>query len=193
MLWDRQLSRDGIIGGAPREAKLLRRCKERGRKICKERGIWDVGVGGRWAGEKIGDGYREADMEERPREKKLRFVPIAEVIPSTPPTLDVKGKGRQRMSSLSNSNISSCSLRTSENWDMNGRNDNEDGDPRASSLGSYTGSLPRRMSADWVSKLEKEGEPVLFFGGGSWIRRVRNQSETRSGSLKDGGNGEARV
>ncbi|KFY27852.1 hypothetical protein V493_03259 [Pseudogymnoascus sp. VKM F-4281 (FW-2241)] len=41
----------------------------------------------------------------------------------------------------------------------------------------------RRTSADWV----RDGdEQMLFFGAGSWIGRVRNLSETRSGSVMEG-------
>ena len=58
---------------------------------------------------------------------------------------------------------------------------------RASSMtlesGEWAWRSQRRASADWVRGGE---EPVLFFGAGSWIGRVRNRSETRSGSVMEG-------
>ena len=166
VLWDRQLAREGFVGGAPREERLLRRCEERGRRICAERGVWDVGVRG-WVGlqEKTGDAERDGEMiagEEQQRGKKLRFLPVAEVIPPAATTADAKGKGRQRTSSHSSS------LRTSD-WDTSSPNN-------VTEMIESKEAHPERIAGE---------EPVLFFGGGSWIRRVRSQSE-RSGSGKEG-------
>lgn len=187
VLWDRELARDGFIGGVPREEKLLRRCEERGRRICKERGVWDVGVRG---GPPARDS--ETGVDEKPKGKKLRFLPVAEVIPPAPTTADAKGKGKARQRTRSHSSHINSSLRTSEDRGtysmiyaagmtgaMAGRRASV-----ASEGGSYAGPSHRRASADWV---ERDGEePVRFYGAGPWIRRVRNLSETRSGGVMEG-------
>ncbi|KAL5344474.1 hypothetical protein ACLOAV_010454 [Pseudogymnoascus australis] len=194
VLWDRQLAQDGFIGGAPREEKILRRCEERGRRVCRERGIWDVGARG-------GPPPKDCEVEsadEKRKGKKLRFLPVAEVIPSSDTAGDVpaigekrdKGKGKERQRARSHSSHIGSGHRASDDWGMFGSASvaGVTAGRRASislDLGDWSWSWPaqRRVGADWV----KEGEePVLFFGAGSWIGRVRNRSETRSGSAMEG-------
>ncbi|OBT74566.1 hypothetical protein VF21_07554 [Pseudogymnoascus sp. 05NY08] len=195
VLFDRRLARDGFVGGAPREEKILRRCTERGRRVCRERGVWDVGVRG-------GPPVREYEVDERAEEKrkgkKLRFLPVPEVIPSSTAAVgDVstrgekknKGKGKERQRARSHSSHISSGHRTSEEWGTfslasvagvtAGR--------RASSMtlesGEWAWPPPRRASADWVTG---EEEPMRFFGAGSWIGRVKNRGEMRSESVIEG-------
>lgn len=194
VLWDRQLAQDGFIGGAPREEKILRRCEERGRRVCRERGIWDVGARG-------GPPARDCEVEsadEKRKGKKLRFLPVAEVIPSADTAGDVpavgekrdKGKGRERQRARSHSSHIGSGHRASDDWGMFGSAGvaGVTAGRRASislDMGEWEWAWPAqlRVGADWV----KEGEePVLFFGAGSWIGRVRNRSETRSGSAMEG-------
>lgn len=156
--------------------------------------MWDVGVRG-------GPPPRDCEddgADEKRRGKKLRFLPVAEVIPSSPPADDVpttgvkrdKGKGKERQQrARSHSSHISSGHRTSEDWGtfsfasvagvMAGR--------RALSMtwesGEWAWPLERRAMARWIRKGE---DPVLFFGAGSWMGRVRNRSETRSGSVMEG-------
>ncbi|OBT87967.1 hypothetical protein VE02_04552 [Pseudogymnoascus sp. 03VT05] len=195
VLFDRRLARDGFVGGAPREEKILRRCKERGRRVCRERGVWDVGVRG---GPPVRE-YEVESAEEKRKGKKLRFLPVPEVISSSTAVGDVsargekknknKGKGKERQRARSHSSHISSGHRTSEEWGTfsfasvagvtAGR--------RASSMtlegGEWAWPPQRRASADWVTSDE---EPMRFFGAGSWIGRVKNRGEVRSGSVIEG-------
>ncbi|KFY66048.1 hypothetical protein V497_01154 [Pseudogymnoascus sp. VKM F-4516 (FW-969)] len=188
VLWDRRLARDGYVGGVPREEKILRRCEERGRRICKERGIWDVGFrGGPPARDCEGD-----SADEKRREKKLRFVPVPEVIPPPSGMGDVhttrekdKGKGKERQRTRSHSSHISNGHHPSDDLGTYGLVSvaGVTARRRASSMTSEREwPLQRRASADWVWGGE---ETVRFFGAGSWIGRVRNRSETRSGSVME--------
>ncbi|OBT99724.1 hypothetical protein VE01_01983 [Pseudogymnoascus verrucosus] len=192
VLFDRRLARDGFVGGVPREEKILRRCKERGRRVCRERGMWDVGVRG---GPPVRD-YEVESAEEKRKGKKLRFLPVPEVIPASPTGENVlvmgekkkkgKGKGKERQRARSHSSHISTGHRTSEEWGTfsfasvagvtAGR--------RASSMtwesGDWAWPPQRRASADWVTG---EEEPMRFFGAGSWIGRVKNRGEMRGGSV----------
>lgn len=197
-----------------REEKLLRVCEEKGRRVCERRGVWDVGVRG--GGEK---GAGDVGGQ-----KKLRFVPVVEVIPRV---VEGKGKGREcvsesecedesrsgRTSGRSRSHSLGASddwFESTTSWAAESSRRNRSRWERALSAGEM-GVVPRRERADWVSLSEMEGavesvvgrvvekavekgkerkkgkhgekEPVVFFGGGSWIRRVRNRSVTLSGSL----------
>ncbi|KFY77830.1 hypothetical protein V499_02861 [Pseudogymnoascus sp. VKM F-103] len=195
VLFDRRLARDGFVGGVPREEKILRRCKERGRRVCRERGVWDVGVRG---GPPVRD-YEVESAEEKRKGKKLRFLPVPEVIPASPTGENVlvtgekknkgKGKGKERQRARSHSSHISSGHRTSEEWGTftfasvagvtAGR--------RVSSMtwesGEWAWPPQRRASADWVTG---EEEPMRFFGAGSWIGRVKNRGEMRSGSVIEG-------
>ncbi|OBT40961.1 hypothetical protein VE00_09505 [Pseudogymnoascus sp. WSF 3629] len=199
VLFDRRLARDGFVGGLPREEKILQRCKERGRRVCRERGVWDVGVRG---GPPVRDYEVDETAEEKRKGKKLRFLPVPEVIPSSTTAGDVitrgekrdkgkrKGKGKERQRARSHSSHISSGHRTSEEWGTfsfasvagvtAGR--------RASSMtwesGEWAWPPHRRASADWVKGGEEE--PMRFFGAGSWIGRVKNRGEMRSGSVTEG-------
>ncbi|OBT55727.1 hypothetical protein VE04_04011 [Pseudogymnoascus sp. 24MN13] len=168
---------------------------ERGRRVCRERGVWDVGVRG---GPPVRD-YEVESAEEKRKGKKLRFLPVPEVIPASPTGENVlvtgekknkgKGKGKERQRARSHSSHISSGHRTSEEWGTftfasvagvtAGR--------RASSVtwesGEWAWPPQRRASADWVTG---EEEPMRFFGAGSWIGRVKNRGEMRSGSVIEG-------
>lgn len=166
--------------------------------MCRERGVWDVGVRG--GPPPLRDNEGES-AEEKRKGKKLRFLPVPEVIPESPPMGDVittraektnkgKGKGKERQRARSHSSHISSGHRTSEEWGTfsfasvagvtAGR--------RASSMtlesGEWAWPPHRRASADWVKGGEEE--PMRFFGAGSWIGRVKNRGEMRSGSVTEG-------
>lgn len=193
VIYDRQLAREGFVGGVPREEKILRRCEERGRRVCRERGIWDVGV----RGGPLPRDCEVGSVDEKRRGKKLRFLPVPEVIPpepamgddSTPGNRKDKGKGKERQRTRSHSSHIGSGLRRSDDWGTCSMTSvaGVTAARRASSMtlesGEWAWPSQRRASADWVRGGE---EPVLFFGAGSWIGRVRNRSETRSGSVMEG-------
>ncbi|KFX87637.1 hypothetical protein V490_08110 [Pseudogymnoascus sp. VKM F-3557] len=178
VLWDRRLARDGYVGGVPREEKILRRCEERGRRICKERGIWDVGFRG-------GPPARDCEVDsadEKRMGKKLRFLSVPEVIPPPSGMGNVhttrekdKGKGKERQRTRSHSSHISNGHHPSDDLGTYGLASvaGVTARRRASSMTSEREwPLKRRASADWVSGGE---ETVRFFGAGSWIGRVRNR------------------
>ncbi|OAF55352.1 hypothetical protein VC83_08247 [Pseudogymnoascus destructans] len=193
VLFDRRLARDGFVGGVPREEKILQRCKERGHRVCRERGVWDVGVRG---GPPVRE-YEGESVEEKRKGKKLRFLPVPEVIPFSPAEGDVpvtrkkenkgKGKGKERQRARSHSSHISSGHRTSEEWGTfsSASVTGVTARRRASSMtlesGDWAWPPRRRTSADWVKGGEEE--PMRFFGAGSWIGRVKNRGEMRSGSV----------
>lgn len=195
VLFDRRLARDGFVGGVPREEKILRRCKERGRRVCRERGVWDVGVRG---GPPVRD-YEAESAEKKRKGKKLRFLPVPEVIPSSPAGENItvtgekknkgKGKGKERQRARSHSSHISSGHRTSEEWGTFSFSSvaGVTAGRRASSMtwesAEWAWPPQRRASADWVTG---EEEPMRFFGAGSWIGRVTNRGEMRSVSVIEG-------
>ncbi|KFY08109.1 hypothetical protein V492_06508, partial [Pseudogymnoascus sp. VKM F-4246] len=143
---------------------------------------------------------RDAEVEcadEKRKGKKLRFLPVAEVIPARPTSEDVpateekkdKGKGSERQRARSHSSHISSGHCTGDDWGMHGLSSvaGVTAGRRASSISWENWDLAwpkeRRAMAHWIKKGE---DPVLFFGAGSWIGRVRNRSETRSGSAMEG-------
>ncbi|KFY85880.1 hypothetical protein V500_08058, partial [Pseudogymnoascus sp. VKM F-4518 (FW-2643)] len=163
VLYDRQLALDGFIGGVPREEKILRRCEERGRRVCRERGVWDVGARG-------GPPVRDYEVgvggvDEKRRGKRLRFLPVAEVIPPDPTAGDEpatgekrdKGKGRERQRARSHSSHIGSGHCASEDWGMYslisvaGVTARRRPSSVALERGEWAGPPSRRRaSADWV-------------------------------------------
>lgn len=158
--------------------------------------MWDVGVrgGAPVRGCEVGVG----GVDEKRRGKKLRFLPVVEVIPPDPAAGDEpttgekkdKGKGKERQRARSHSSHIGSGHRASEEWGMyiSASVAGVTARRRPSSVALERGEWPglssrRRASADWVGGGE---ETMRFFGAGSWIGRVRNRSETRSGSVMEG-------